>query len=309
MKSTRKRRNIIIAAAVTAVVIVIAGAAIYADRVAPFNTTVVAVDDRSVSMRSFLRRTYLSGEEPVAMLQTVAHEEIINKVVPEPPYNIAVSDQDVSLFLRDVAKGESDSISDGEFKAWYRQQINESLMPEKEFRYLIRTTLLMRQFSEYLRERVPTVAPQIHLYLIPINGLSNAQDAKLRIDEGADFARIAEEYSIDEQLKISGGEMGWFARGSLAAPIERRVFDELEIGEVSEPLYLDDETFALARITERAQARELEPNVRAILQDQALQAWLKTEQKLHDVQYYGFHGAYSSETDAWIRWQLQRMKR
>jgi parvulin-like peptidyl-prolyl isomerase len=309
VKSTGKRRNIIIFAGAAAVIILIAAFAIYADRVAPFSTTVIEVDDRSVSMRTFLRRAYLSGEEPMAMLQTIANEEIINKVVPSPPYNIVVTDQDVTLFLKDVAKGESGTISDEEFKAWYRQQINESLMPEKDFRYLIRTTLLMRQFSEYLRERVPTVAEQVHLYMIPIAGLPAAREAKLLLDDGSDFASIAEEYSSDELVKVSGGEVGWYARGSLSPQIERHVFDELEIGEISEPLYIDDETFALAKVVEKAEAREIDSKVREILQDRALQTWLQTEKKQHDVQYYGFRGTYSSETDAWIRWQIQKMKR
>ena len=56
-------------------------------------------------------------------------------------------------------------------------------------------------------------------------------------------------------------------------------------------------------------ARNLEEETRRVLQDRALDDWLQVERKNHKIEFHGFSGAYDSETDAWVKWQLARMKR
>jgi foldase protein PrsA len=304
-----RRRGILIAAAVTAVVVMVAGVAIYVDRIAPFRTTVVSVDKRAVTMRTFLERTRISGQDPMVMLEVIANEEIVKQVAPARPYGIQVTEKDIDVFLRDTARGDSESIAESDFQAWYRQQVNESRMSNREFRDLVRTNLLMLRLKEYLAERVPTVAEQVHLHMVAIQGLAAARAAKDRLDAGEDFARVARESSTDEGVKANGGDLGWQARDGLAPLIARFAFDELEVGQVSEPINVDEEVFALVMVSERADARELDEAARRRIQDRALDTWLAEEQELHEVGFHGFSGAYSSETDAWIRRQLQRMER
>jgi hypothetical protein len=308
-RSRGLRRGLLIGGAVTAVVAAVAGVAVYVDRIAPFRTTVVSVDKSAVSMRTFLMRTHISGQDPMAMLQVIANEEIVKAVAPAPPYSIQVTEQDIDVFLRDVARGNNESIADRDFREWYRQQLNESGMSDREFRDLIRTNLLMMRLKEYLADRVPTVAEQVHLHMIPFQGLAAAQEAKELLDAGEDFARVARSSSSDELAKASGGDLGWQARAGLVPQIARMAFDELAVGQVSEPYYVDEDTFALIMVSERADARELDEAARRRIQDRVLDAWLDEEQKRHQVAFHGISGPYSSETDAWIRWQLQRMER
>ena len=67
--------------------------------------------------------------------------------------------------------------------------------------------------------------------------------------------------------------------------------------------------FAIVMVSEKAAARELDEATRRRLQDRVLDDWLAEEQKRHNVEFHGFKGAYDSETDAWAKWQLHRMKR
>jgi parvulin-like peptidyl-prolyl isomerase len=47
---------------------------------------------------------------------------------------------------------------------------------------------------------------------------------------GEDFAELANEFSIDTASASDGGELGWFPRGGLIAPLDKIVFDsEIEI--------------------------------------------------------------------------------
>ncbi len=305
------RVRIIISAAVAAVVIAgIVGVAIYQDRVAPFHTPVLVVDGRSITMRYLLKRVCLSGREPLSMFQTLASEEIIKQVAPKPPYSIQISEKDVDDWLMQMARGESEGISGSEFKEWYRQRLNESQLTDLEFRDLARTNLLTRRLEEYLAQRVPTVAEQVHLHAIPFNSPDDARRAKERLDAGADFGTLARELSSDEELKKSGGDLGWFPRGALDPALAQAAFGELQIGKASDPIYLDGNSFAIVMVSERAAARAIEESALQWLKALVLEEWLDRELPSHKVELRGFRkDSYDSETDAWVRWQLQKMQK
>ncbi len=308
MKSS-KLRTIILSVIVVLIIGGIAGFAIYQDRVAPFRTAVVVVGDQSIPMRYFLKRVYISGREPLVLLQTLTREEIIKQVAPEPPYNIKTSEQEIDQYLKGLARGGSAAISENDFKEWYRQQINESRLSKAEFRDLARTNLLTLRLSEYLAEKVPTVAEQVHLHMIPVKEFEIARNVKERLDAGADIASLAREVSSEPELKGRGGDFGWFPRGALSPEIARAAFDELDIGEASEPLNLDGRNLVIVMISEKAAAREIDEGSLQMIKARSLDEWLDEEKQYHKVEFHGFKHGYDSETDAWVQWQLQRMKR
>jgi foldase protein PrsA len=57
----------------------------------------------------------------------------------------------------------------------------------------------------------------------------------LAIEEGADFAELAKEYSFDAVSGPRGGDLGFFSRGSLEPELDSGIF-EMNIGDVSEPI-------------------------------------------------------------------------
>ena len=76
-----KWRSLLVLVVVIGVVGAVAGYGIYNDRVAPFRTVVVSVDDdREVNMRYFVKRMMASGMDPLPLLNTLSREEIILKV-------------------------------------------------------------------------------------------------------------------------------------------------------------------------------------------------------------------------------------
>ena len=65
----------------------------YRDRTAGFKITVLEIDnEEAASMRYFLKRLSMSGEEPLAMFERLTREFIILKTAPNPPYNIIISE-------------------------------------------------------------------------------------------------------------------------------------------------------------------------------------------------------------------------
>jgi hypothetical protein len=302
------RRSVIIAVIVVAIVGGIAGVALYRDRVAPFNTTIIEVDGTSIDMRYFLKRAAMSGDDAMGLLQILPREEIIKKTVTGPPYNISVSEQDIDELARDLARGETQTIDESEFGEWYRQQLNETGLSDSEYRDLLRSSLLSLRLGEYLGERLPTVAEQVYIHMIPVKDRLTAIVVKEKHDAGADFAGLAREYSLDSELGARGGGVGWFARGVLDQRYDMVAF-ELEIGKSSDPIPFDEESFVVMMISERVAKREMDEQSLMVTRAMALENWHTEEFKKHNVQFHGFTNGYDSQTDAWVQWQLARMRR
>jgi peptidyl-prolyl cis-trans isomerase D len=60
-------------------------------------------------------------------------------------------------------------------------------------------------------------------------------DIKKEIEEGGDFAELAQEYSDDKGSAQNGGDLGWFGKGKMVEPFENAAF-ALKPGEMSEPV-------------------------------------------------------------------------
>lgn len=285
-----------------------AGFAIYRDRVKPLRTKVLIVDDMSVDMRYFLKRVRMSGREPLEVLQLLTRELMIAQVAVNPPYGIEVTDQDVADYMRDSARAGADSITDEEVREWYRQALNDSELDDAEFRELMRRNLLALRMTEYLGERMPTVVEQARLYLIVFATPEAGTGVVAQLEAGADFLELARsEANADERLRAKGGDLGWLPREAMR-PELAAVFD-LPVGQPSRILALGANAYAVAMVGERAEAREMEPDAREAAKAAALTTWLDQEYPYHNVEVHGFTNGYDTETDLWVKWQLQRMAR
>ena len=287
----------------------VAGFAIYRDRVKPLQTKVLIVDDLSVQMRYFLRRVRMVGREPLEVLQLLTRELIITQVAVKPPYSIDVTDRDVEDFMRDsAAGGAGDSITDEEVKEWYRQTLNDSELSDAEFRELMRRNLLSLRLTDYLGERMQTVVEQVRLYIIVFASPEAGSGVMAQLDAGADFLELARSAAnADERLRAKGGDLGWLPREAMR-PELAAVFD-LPVGQPSRMLALGANAYAVAMVGERADAREMEPQAREAAKATALTTWFNQEYQYHKVEFHGFSNGYDSETDLWVKWQLQRMAR
>ncbi len=84
--------------------------------------------------------------------------------------------------------------------------------------------------------------------------LALANELRSRIvDGGEDFATIAEQYSEDPGSAVNGGDLGWFAKGTMVAEFEDAAFS-LPIDEVSEPIKTQF-GYHLIQVTEKDENR------------------------------------------------------
>ncbi len=106
-------------------------------------------------------------------------------------------------------------------------------------------------------------------------------DLKQRIEQGEDFADLANEYSEDPGSKIKGGDLGWANPGTFV-PVFETVMESLTDGEISEPFksqfgwhlmqLLERREIDMAKTVMEAKAMQA---IRARKIDEELRLWLR----------------------------------
>ena len=73
---------------------------------------------------------------------------------------------------------------------------------------------------------------------ILVETLDEAEILMTELNEGADFAALAQEHSTDPGSGANGGDLNWFGRGTMVSAFEESVF-ALSVGELSEIIQTD----------------------------------------------------------------------
>jgi parvulin-like peptidyl-prolyl isomerase len=302
-----RRTAFIIASIVIVLILTIVGVSVYLNT-APFRRTIITVDDTSINMDYFLKRTKLANADPMVMLEVLTNEQLIK--IGAPRYVAEVSPEDVDQELRRIASGKSKTISESEFKEWYRQLLNEIGLSNSEYKEFVATNLLATRFHEYLAERVPTVAEQIYLHAILLD-TEDMEKIWKKVDEGEDLNKLATEIWQDKQSEGKVEYSGWLPRGVLGPGFDQVAFN-LTIGDVSAPLLVgelsqtEESDYFIIMVSEKADAREVDEDSLQVLKAKVLDAWLLEEIKFHEIGWHGLKNGFNSETYAWINWQLTK---
>ena len=312
-KSRRLFLTILVAVVVVLVIGSIAGYAIYRQEIAPFETVVLRIDEKEIKMRYFLKRLRISQvgpskNRPVNLLWMIAQEEIIKEKALKTPYNLKVTAEEIEEALKTAARRGSDSITGEEYQEWYRQQLNQTQLTKSEFEELAYTNLLRQKLSDYLAVRAPTVAEQVHLYIIIQKSLEAIQNVRQRLDAGEDFFELAKELNPSVAARENQGDLGWQTKNGLNPRLAQMAFHQ-EVGVPSKPFPLSKEAFAIVMVKKKAAAREMSKEMQERQKFKLVEQWASKELQYHKISYHGFTEGkgWDSETNAWANWQMYRM--
>jgi foldase protein PrsA len=93
----------------------------------------------------------------------------------------------------------------------------------------------LRRFYERNLEELFTEPASVRLAAVVARNEGIASSALERLRQGRPFDEVARQFSIDPQLKQSGGRMGWVYVGSMPDSL-RKTVEGLRVGELSQPV-------------------------------------------------------------------------
>lgn len=342
----RKTNAIITASAILAVIVAVSVGGWYLAYERPMQATVIQVNNSKVSIGYLLNRCLMNTSDTndtMGMIQSIIQEQIIEQVTLQPPYNFTVTEADIDNELRSEVNASysttssttttattttsttttTPALSDSEFKAWYRQALNQSQLSETQFRDVVKSIVLTKRLAAYLADRMPTTVDQVHLYDIVVADSTTANDIKTRIDAGEDFQTIAKELSTDSDTAAKGGDMGWVPLKGLDSSLESTA-ESLDIGKCSYPVQTsaatqavqssssgtNDQPYYLLMVTEKASGREIEPSYLPYLQTRLVQDWVSAQMAIQKIllKGHGTSGGYDSQTAAYLQYEIEKLK-
>jgi parvulin-like peptidyl-prolyl isomerase len=155
------------------------------------------------------------------------------------------------------------------FESWL--QTNQYSLDE--FRKVLRAQLTTQAMIDRVASSVGPVADQVHARHIVVASVETAEAILAQLEQGADFATLAQTYSVDESTRMNGGDLGFFPRGLLLAPEVEEAAFSMAVGETSQ-IIESDFGIHIVQVLERDAARPLTAEVQQRLRAVAFEEWL-----------------------------------
>ena len=131
-----------------------------------------------------------------------------------------------------------------------------------------------------IADEVPATAEQLHARHILVADAALAADLQAQLAGGADFGELAQLYSLDLSTRVAGGDLGWFAPGTLTTPEVEAAAFALQPGEIS-AVVQSTLGYHVIEVVER-QDHPLDPETWRRLRQEAVEDWL-TDQRSQAV--------------------------
>jgi parvulin-like peptidyl-prolyl isomerase len=189
---------------------------------------------------------------------------------------ITISEDMVEDKLNELRESASDY---GSFDQW----LAANQWTLAEFSAALKIEMMVEKMVATVTADVPYAMEQVHARYIQLDDHDLAQSLLGQIGEGSDFASLAARYSLDLATAQNGGDLGFFARGSLLVPDVEIAAFELGPDEVSDIITVTDPdtgqvTYYIVQLIDRESSRMLGADLRYRLLQEAFETWME-EQK------------------------------
>ena len=148
----------------------------------------------------------------------------------------------------------------------------------ESFRTYLKRAIEAAWMRDEIIADVPEEMVQIHAQQMLFYELEAAEQALTELEKGKDFSELADNY--DPQTK---GDLGWFPPNFLTLSELDPVLFNLDIGETS-AIIETEIGYHIIKVLEKEENRPLDPAIRKILQDKAIDSWLERRWKLSTIE-------------------------
>ena len=319
----RSKQRAIIFAGVIAVLFILAIPAYgyWSNFVVPPRSVVLRVDDTSYTL-GFLT-DYMKGlqelgaqpnlsVEPFRVLQLLEENELVRTGAPGRGARVTTDQIDEEVKSRiigsspELANVPPDQL-DREFGESYNRYLETVNLSEEEHRKLVQADLLRAELTEILGQETPTIGKQalVSWIVVSTENLEQVTEISERLEAGEDFAIVAEELSADRSTAVEGGELGWVPELAYP-PLDETIFN-LQPGETSGPVNLGETTYFI-KVSDVAEERTIEPEMRSRLKNVAYQQWIFQERGNHRIELCFGGGSAGGECDWQYDWLIKQVR-
>jgi peptidyl-prolyl cis-trans isomerase D len=106
---------------------------------------------------------------------------------------------------------------------------------EADYRKLIELDILRTKIMEYVTKDMKPFEDQVWARHILVGDEETANKVRERLLNGEDFAVVAKELSQDTSNSETGGDLGWFGKGTMETAFEEAAFSQ-KVGEIGKPI-------------------------------------------------------------------------
>ena len=224
---------------------------------------IAVVGDKEITKAEYDRllasaeKTYEAREQefPAAGTPEFAQlrNAIVRSLVEQAQFEIAAQELDVTVTDADVDK-RLDELKEQFFQGdeqKYKDELEAQGLTEEQVKSDLRTRLLSEKVFEKVTNEVEVTDEDVQKYYednaaqfetpasrevrhILVKSKARADQLHAQLEAGADFAKLARQYSTDPASKKEGGKFT-AQQGATVAPFDKVAFD-LDTGELSEPV-------------------------------------------------------------------------
>lgn len=213
------------------------------------------------------------AEQRANLAEQLGGEEELQQAIEQQ----GLSESDVDDLLRDLT---------------YREAVTADLVGDGEI-----TDEDVAEFYEENPEQFQTAQAR-HIL---VDTEEEAQQVLERLEEGEDFAAVAEEVSTDEGSAAQGGDLGEISPGEMVPAFEQAVFEDAEVGEVHGPVE-SEFGFHIVEVAERdrPELAEVEDEIREQLaageEFDAFDEWLAQRREEAEIEVNPEFGEWDAES-------------
>ncbi len=186
------------------------------------------------------------------------------------------------------------------WKTQYQNTLTSYKITDAEFRrFTMEQIVWQNKLSEMIGAEVPLTAEQVHVRQILLPNEAEAKDvlASMKQAPATTFEELAKARSTDTATKDSGGDLGWVARGELAAELEAVAFT-LAAGQVSDVISTTQGAYII-KVEEKDSNHALSKTQLETRKSQAYGNWLDSAMASPDTKRY-----LDSSKQTWLSKQI-----
>jgi parvulin-like peptidyl-prolyl isomerase len=179
---------------------------------------------------------------------------------------LVVSDAELDqVITRDIQENGGQD----KFDAW----LEANNWTQQEYRARQRSMMISFMMFERVTRNVPTQAEQVHARHILVDDAAKANELLSQLQSGADFGQLARENSLDPSTKDSGGDLGFFPRGTLVVPEVEEAAFALSVGQISQAIS-STMGYHIVQVVERVQDKPLTEEAWQALKETTFRRWV-----------------------------------